>query len=563
MPIYYIDNNRGNNANTGLSPAQAWKSLSQIAATTGATAGDAFLLADDSEWVLGPTERIAPPTSWTGQENSPVVIGKYSPSSQSIGQYPFIQWYRQTVPSDWTYNAGLNGWTYAWPTNHINKAALVRIADTWLANATDQAFGTAVASVDGRYNPLVDSQTLLLYAPAGQNPVAYYGSVLVSAQASGAIVLSSGRRWVTVQDIEFRNTGCGVSMFSGDANPAGFVVQRCRGKTVGSLAFISGQSSGNLKAWVSDCDVRDFGATALQVNATGGAGITYAEISDNRIDDGVHQWAQGGIYIQGRNTARDTMVKVLRNEVSRCRRGTRDKAFDGCGIYAEIGADGVLIANNVIHDCFQAMQDNSGRRIYWYGNLVYNCRSAIRISDESNAGQSDCRMVNNTLMIGDESQTATEFGNSTSGGDYPAFWMSSSDDPLSLTAWNNIIVNTGGARARAVFGLPATYLSSTYSINKNWVFGFETDSLIGGTNGTPSPAPTVNNAGTTDPRPLLASGFVPKVLGTTTESSLATDNPLALAGTYVQGVHLQNGRMRPGFCPVGAYQAVLPKAIRT
>lgn len=53
------------------------------------------------------------------------------------------------------------------------------------------------------------------------------------------------------------------------------------------------------------------------------------------------------------------------------------------------------------------------------------------------------------------------------------------------------------------------------------------------------------------------------VPSTATESSLATDNPLALAGTYVQGVHLQNGRMRPGFCPVGAYQAVLPKAIRT
>jgi hypothetical protein len=40
-------------------------------------------------------------------------------------------------------------------------------------------------------------------------------------------------------------------------------------------------------------------------------------------------------------------------------------------------------------------------------------------------------------------------------------------------------------------------------------------------------------------------------------------NPLENAGTYLPGVHLMNGRMRPGFCPVGAYQAVLPRQARS
>lgn len=35
-------------------------------------------------------------------------------------------------------------------------------------------------------------------------------------------------------------------------------------------------------------------------------------------------------------------------------------------------------------------------------------------------------------------------------------------------------------------------------------------------------------------------------------------NELALAGTYVAGVGLANGRMRPGWCPIGAYQWRLP-----
>jgi len=39
-------------------------------------------------------------------------------------------------------------------------------------------------------------------------------------------------------------------------------------------------------------------------------------------------------------------------------------------------------------------------------------------------------------------------------------------------------------------------------------------------------------------------------------------NPLATAGTYVSGVTLANGRLRPNFTPIGAYMAVLPRTVR-
>lgn len=45
-------------------------------------------------------------------------------------------------------------------------------------------------------------------------------------------------------------------------------------------------------------------------------------------------------------------------------------------------------------------------------------------------------------------------------------------------------------------------------------------------------------------------------------AGLPVPTSLAAAGAYVQGVRLQNGRMRPGYCPVGAYQAVLPRGTR-
>lgn len=50
---------------------------------------------------------------------------------------------------------------------------------------------------------------------------------------------------------------------------------------------------------------------------------------------------------------------------------------------------------------------------------------------------------------------------------------------------------------------------------------------------------------------------------TATWATLATDNALAAAGTYVEGVQLMTGRMRPGSCPIGAYGAVLPGAARS
>lgn len=556
MTIYYLDNNRGNDNNDGQSAAAPWKNLSKIAATTGATAGDAFLLADDSAWSLTPSTRVVPPTSWGGTEASPIIIGKYSPSSQSVGQRPRITLNVETSPSDWTYDALLNGWKYTYPTANMNNAALVRLADGWLASAVDNNSDGAVESVDGRYVVRLDNQTLVLYAPAGTNPVRYYGKVVVSAQATGAITLSSGRKWITVQDIAFRETGCGVLCYSGDALAAGFVVERCR-MDIGCLATVGGASPGNLRAWIRDNEVYDFGSIGIHVNSTAGAGIAYAEIYRNKVDDGVRQWSQGGIYLQGRNAAAEAIVLVHHNEVSRCRWGTRDKAFDGCGIYAETGANNTHIFANVVHDCFVALQDNSGRRVYWTGNVVYDCRRGIRITDENNNGASDCRLYNNTFLVGDLNQNATEFGNTTQGADYPAVWSLSGDDPINITAKNNIFANVGGQRGRAVFGMPSA--ASTFDIANNWVYGFEADTLNGATNAALGSPPTVSNAGTTDPRVYFGADFAPKVQG----YSEASPNPLATAGVYVPGVHLMNGRMRPGWCPAGAYQAVLPRAARS
>lgn len=52
------------------------------------------------------------------------------------------------------------------------------------------------------------------------------------------------------------------------------------------------------------------------------------------------------------------------------------------------------------------------------------------------------------------------------------------------------------------------------------------------------------------------------VPNTATIATVGTDNPLATSGTYVPGVTLRNGRLRPGYTPIGAYMAVVPRAAR-
>ncbi len=46
------------------------------------------------------------------------------------------------------------------------------------------------------------------------------------------------------------------------------------------------------------------------------------------------------------------------------------------------------------------------------------------------------------------------------------------------------------------------------------------------------------------------------------DGGIPASSPVATAGTYVSGVTLANGRLRPNFTPIGAYMAVLPRTAR-
>lgn len=547
--VFFIDRNRGNDSNDGLSKNAAWASLSKIAAQTDAGPSDFFLIERESAYELDLASRIVPPTSWTGVRRQPVTIGNYSYLSGNVGVRPMISCFQRMQASDWTYNAPLNGWTATFTGTFVNSLAWLWIGDGWAANSIDQTPGTAVASIDGRFH-YTSNTTLLLYAPAGTNPSDYYGEILYAPQAVGAITLSSGRKSIRVTGLHFEKAGTGASMYSGTTAAADFELDDCTATKVSSLAYANGDTVGVLRASIHDNEVWNFGPLAIHAYSTGGAGIQSVDIYGNRLRDGGHIQSQASIYVQVRNTDRSGVAKVHHNDISGYRWGTRDKGYDGCGIYCETGADGVQVFANSVHDQYCAYQDNSGRRNFWYGNVAYNVRLGFRLSDQMLNNQSDCRLINNTLLVGDLGQVPSQWG-SAQGQEYPGIWMYKTSSTLNLTATNNIIANLGGQRGRAAFGLPDVYATSTYSLTNNWIYGFETDSLKASDNSAPSPAPTVTKAGTTDPTPYLHPDGrlrTPFML-----DDIPMLNPLGAAGTYVQGVTLRNGRLNPGRVPVGAY----------
>jgi hypothetical protein len=124
-------------------------------------------------------------------------------------------------------------------------------------------------------------------------------------------------------------------------------------------------------------------------------------------------------------------------------------------------------------------------------------------------------------------------------GSAPRTWEIIFDQAASTScvASNNILIsssgNTNGIRFDSVAGGTAA---------TNAIYGYTTAVLNGTASGTI----------TTDVRQWLNSDGSLRMPG----------NPLATAGTYVSGVTLANGRLRPGFVPIGAYMAVLPRTVR-
>ena len=420
MADYFIDANRGNDANSGLSKDAAWKTLEKfrtVASAGGIAAGSNVLLESSSIFNESRYLRFGTGTSelFNGSAAARTTIGKYDYSSQYSGR-PRIQWVVTPSASDWVFDATFGLWYISpvvqygnnnqqWgghPRVTINGrlCTVVRYQSSSFTRgplpSADYEVFSYEASQPGR---------LYVYSPAGVNPSDYYGAGAIKASSSSQGVFAFNRcgSYITIRDLELFEAGKLASIFSDSTSlgdVAGFRLVGVSGNGVGVLAGFTATASNRLITGleISRCVVQDAAGYGFHINGS----FRDVRVQGNRhVRGNLARTDGGGIYIQGVASGVMESVLVSDNYFERMSANSKGSESDGCAVYCEVRATGVTVARNLVRDSYMAFQDNSGANNLWASNVAANCDTLIKVSDADNLAQpgKTTRIINNTALL--------------------------------------------------------------------------------------------------------------------------------------------------------------------
>lgn len=266
--------------------------------------------------------------------------------------------------------------------------------------------------------------------------------------------------------------------------------------------------------------LRRCGMGGVEISSQTASNSIYGtEVGYNDIADiGQNNWSgdRGGsafyIAVNGGNTVEVTGNLFHHNKARRCQRGY---------LTANAFGSNVVTAND-ISDCYRgfylsrAVSGGLASRDVLSGNVVSNCTDGLY--------QWGNQVQNTDIRNG-------TFINCTTGINMPG------NASAVVDVKNSIFKGTGTA-----FSVVVGTLTESYNA---------VDTTV-------TPGRTLS--GTDIVTDLDAYCYLDGMLKTYGEvDGQLVYNELARAGTYVQGVTLKNGRLRPGWCSIGAYQWVLPR----
>jgi hypothetical protein len=466
MTTYYIDYNRGNDASADpTNQATPWKELTKIK-TISATAGDQFLLADDSEWNYTMADVAVTGINWTGTKDNPVIIGKYSPSGTPSSAKPTIRWGNDIAANEWTYSAPNNAWSYT-PGGGItvSKLGLVQLGDGEMTAQKQLSDAFPLPSENGVFN--VVTTVFWLYAPAGTDPTTYYGGVRLSAKQNGGFFnLGYNARAVTVRDILFKDSGSCIHMFSGAGQPNQYItVDSCDGLKISSMVQCIPDGDDNANLVVKNCNVTGWGSNCVWVYDNH-HWISSFEAYNNTFTDGNYSFGQGGIYIQ----AKCRRAHIHHNKFSYARYGGIGNTLDGCGMYVDIGTRNLVVSDNEISHCYIGLQDGSDWNTVYRNNYVHHCKLGMMLGTTGAATDWAIVVENNTFVTG----YAIVPVNGSKSGTGLYHWHTATDVLTSEYIRNNVFVNVGESddTTGAAILLRDTYVPTTLDMSNNSYYGY-------------------------------------------------------------------------------------------
>lgn len=532
MPDYYVDFNRGLDANTGLSVGQAWKNLSKVSALSagGLPAGSSILLASDSVWELRETLSANQFMTWAnfvnGTAASPITITGYGGYSGK----PKISYKMLPQAGWWTWDASVSAWylSMAWAIwgsgaigAKIGSTHVVNVGDGWRKTGTANVINTSVG-VNGvnadtlRFAiPFITSGSLSVrfyLAGAGINsttdPTTAHGLGNVVIFVAGAIH-AQGFKHTVFDGIEFDGGGLYCSLTAGTKDFPGTIVRNCVMADGGGFVWANGLAgSASEIGWdIRDNTISNAACTAIRLG--GGPHTGYAR--NNRFSRGNLSDSSGGfIYMQShRSTGGYAAFEVSDNYAEYAVNGVGERSFDGCCYYSDAEDDGTKFLRNVAAHSFKAYQCNSGKEVLFASNIAYDCVKFGTFTDADLFGATNYRLVNN-LWISASSPTAYPSGSSEGAANFGAncvFSFGSSGAAVTgVLLANNLMIARGTGWSS--YAPIRAYPDSAYSGGKPSFLNINTNAVYG----LGSPVITSNNS-TTDrtgnfPATVQASGDV-------------------------------------------------------
>lgn len=423
MTDYYIDNNNGDDGNTGLDANHSWKNISKIGNLTSVQlpAGSNIYLAKGSIWEIQDTrdawKQVLVNNFVNGTSNSPITITSYG-----TGAIPKISYHMYPLNDWWIWDATVSAWYFELTWDYWGRGFLgVKAGGEYAANVGNYlkiSPSTNINTIVGTND--ITSDTLrwlvpsvntkrLYFAGAGlsvsNNPYQQFGANGVVIYC-GAIFVSTGMVHTVFDGIEFDSGGAlFYTLPAGTLNIPGLTIKNCVAD--GGLFLQNGLANTDSIIGVDIYNntikntVRS--GIAMNITATG-------SIHDNTFSNGNLCDSSGGfVYLQlAKNTAASppSPFKVHDNYAEYAKNGIGERTFDGCCYYLDIGDNGTIVTNNIAAYSFKGFQCNSGRKSYFIANIAYKCCKFGTFTDADMAGASDYTIVNNTWI---SSQTQTTY----------------------------------------------------------------------------------------------------------------------------------------------------------
>ena len=419
MAVRYIDFNRGNDANSGATPALAWKNLS-MGFNFNPGAGGGLYLASDSIWEINLTKAAhngLTQTQFNGIEGDPAFIAPYDPDGVSYGGMPTIRYRMFPAAADWTWDATDNwghpkGWYIQFAWHNLTNDILVKVGSQWVPTTNQRSTGNkGFGSINGDYEGTYQGQFVngmtrdtlrfnidlgrvdvdgsiftrlylsgagLLTSGAGNDPSTVLGAGQIMLGMRPYIYLFNSDTHLQVHGIRCEDGG-GLFAIDGDANriSSGFEAYGNDFLNCGSpMMLIS--STGDVATTRREVDIHDNTGdqlagsffTAFKVGIAG-------SFHDNNFSNGNKCSSMGGgVYIQIAASTVSGIAEpfVVENNVAdNWANGTGNNTFDGSCYYVDIGDTGTILKNNLALNSYVAWQCGSGARSVWRNNTSINC----------------------------------------------------------------------------------------------------------------------------------------------------------------------------------------------